>query len=418
MDQSLRHRREELERSWHAGVPGREPGANLRSEVVSSWSRSARSVMPDIEAAPVREPADVTSRFSDSRLGRASRVILQDLTDLAEGGDMMAALTDEEVTIAWLAGGRTMSRRADRVHFSLGGCWSEEAVGTNALAVAHRTQRPSAIFSAEHYAPMVHDWVCYSAPITDPVSGRFLGVLDLSTIWKKADPALLTTVSALARVVEYELAAMEPASGDAAARSPLVLRTLGASEAVVDGRRVPLTRRQLELLTVLSLHPDGLGLDELTGRVYGDQPISPSTVKAELSNLRHLLGGRVGSRPYRLVGPVDADFAQVLEALERNDVPGALSRYHGPMLAASDSPEVESWRQVLEVAVREAVLASAETEALFALGRIAPDDLEVHEATFARLAQGDGRRHLVAGRIAAAGGSTRAVPSSPSRPER
>ena len=84
------------------------------------------------------------------------------------------------------------------------------------------------------------------------------------------------------------------------------------------------TPRQLELLTVLSFHPVGLGLDELTGRVYGDRPVSPSTVKAELSHLRHQLGGRIGSRPYRLVGPVDTDHHRVLDALTGGDVAEAV----------------------------------------------------------------------------------------------
>lgn len=210
MDYRLRDRRGDLERSWRAGVAEGRSTAPWRAEVLTSWRRSSRSVKPDLVAAPVVAPEETGGRWAESRLGRASRVILDDLRDLADSGDMMAAITDETVTIGWIAGGRSMTRRADRVHFSLGGCWAEDAVGTNALALAQHNARPATVFSAEHYAPMVHDWVCYSAPILDPQSGRFLGVLDLSTAWERAHSTLLTIVSVLARCVEYELVTIDP----------------------------------------------------------------------------------------------------------------------------------------------------------------------------------------------------------------
>jgi hypothetical protein len=351
-------------------------------------------------------PEDIAVRWRESRLGRASRPVLDDLTDLAHSGDMMAAITDESVTIAWIAGGRTMTTRADRVHFTLGGCWAEHAVGTNALALAHRDTRPAEVFSAEHFAPMVHDWVCYSAPILDPDTGQFLGVLDLSTEWQKAHPALLSTVSALARCIEYELETMD--RWNHTERRPpvrpegIVLRTLGTPSLAVDGSGVMVTPRQLELLTVLSFHPVGLGLDELTGRVYGDRPVSPSTVKAELSHLRHQLGGRIGSRPYRLVGPVDTDHHRVLDALTGGDVAEAVRLYRGPLLAHSESPDIEAWRRHIDVAVRDAVLRTGDPELLWSLSGLCEEDAAVHSAALVALDPGDARCSVVTGRLAAA----------------
>lgn len=438
MDDRLRGRRGELELAWHAGVVARQPAAGTRPDVAASWARSSAAVTPGLQSAPVVAPDEVCRRWTESRLGRASRVILDDLADLAGDGDMVAAITDEHVTIAWMAGGRTMRQRAERVHFTTGGCWAEEAVGTNALAVAQHTGRAATVFSAEHYAAMVHDWVCYSAPILDPGTGRFLGVLDLSTLWSRAHHSLLTTVSALARCVEYELAAAgraadaraggslasdrragvpgaafpggDPIIGADGGVGPwppaplpgLTLCTLGRPAVLVDGLPVAVTRRQIELLAVLSLHPGGLGLDELVGRVYGDRPVSPSTVKAELSHLRHALGGRIGSRPYRLVGPVYADHRVVLQALGSADLDAAVAAYRGPMLAMSDSPDVTGWRHHIDVAVRDAVLRSGRSELLWELSGRCPDDVAVHQAALAALDRADARRSVVAGRLAAA----------------
>jgi hypothetical protein len=411
MDQKLRERRGDLERQWLAGVAEQDLSAPGRPEVLDSWHRSALSVDPGVASAPTAEPDDVTARWAESRIGRASRAILDDLTDLASNGDMMAAITDDTVTIAWIAGGRTMSRRAERVHFTVGGCWAEDAVGTNALALAHKSAHPAQVFSAEHFAPMVHDWVCYSAPILDPESGRFLGVIDLSTVWSKANPALLTTVSALARCVEYELSAGlaitqgAPGAGEVNASTGtqgLALRTLGTPAVFVDGQKVAVSRRQLEILTVLSLHPAGLNLDELIGRVYGDRPVSASTVKAELSHMRQVLGGRISSRPYRLVGPVTSDHESVLGLLTAGDVATAVGLYAGSMLPTSDSPDIGISRNHIDVALRDAVLRSEEAELLWSLSSRCSDDAEVHAAALASLDPHDSRRSIVAGRLAAA----------------
>ncbi|WP_309571538.1 hypothetical protein [Deinococcus sp.] len=62
------------------------------------------------------------------------------------------------------------------------------------------------------------------------------------------------------------------------------------------------------LLCVVALHPGGLTLDALHAHVYGDQPISLSTLKSEVSTLRSLLGRQIASR---------FDDPEVLEVLAR-----------------------------------------------------------------------------------------------------
>ena len=54
--------------------------------------------------------------------------------------------------------------------------------------------------------------------------------------------------------------------------------------------------------------------------LYGDQAITFSTLKAEVSHLRAALGGQLGSRPYRLLMPVATDVEHVLGLLRRGEV--------------------------------------------------------------------------------------------------
>ena len=83
-----------------------------------------------------------------------------------------------------------------------GGRWDDTSVGTNALDLATRNDAPSMVFSAEHYAQVVHNWVCWAAPVHDPVSGEQLGVIDLSTTWDRTHPIGLATARVMARLIE------------------------------------------------------------------------------------------------------------------------------------------------------------------------------------------------------------------------
>ena len=69
-----------------------------------------------------------------------------------------------------------------------------------------------------------------------------------------------------------------------------------------------LTPRQIEILTILALCPQGMTLDTLHQALYGERKVSVGTLKAEMSQLRDLLGGMLGSRPYRILAHIEVDF--------------------------------------------------------------------------------------------------------------
>jgi transcriptional regulator of acetoin/glycerol metabolism len=402
VSRELRDLRGEAEENWRVAVEGQGSAKRIRPEVFSSWQRSALSVPVTLREAPLASPEVTQQSFAQSRLGQACQVILDDLRDVTQAGDYVAAITDEMVTITWVAGGRKMLRHADDVHFTLGGCWNEESVGTNALALAHKLERPSTVFSAEHYSPMVHDWVCYSAPILDPTTGHSLGVIDVSSLWSKSNPSVMTMVRALARNVEYELARDDRAEHGTATNSPipqLRLRFLGDSRVALNARPVKVSPRQSEILCILALYERGLSLDQLTAFLYGDQPISVATVKAEVSHLRSLLGDVISSRPYRLKARVDADHVRVLNALRHGDLVGAVTSYRGSLLAASESPEVATTRHQIDVAIREAVERSGSAELMFQLSNAVPDDPYLATLAAELMKHGDARRGLSISRI-------------------
>ncbi len=375
------------------------------------------------DAAPVDlEPPEARERWDASPIRRSGVDLEEQLTRAASAGDMVAAVTDDQGRILWSAGGPSMRRSAERVGFVPGGRWDEASAGTNALGLALRTGAVSTVFSAEHWCDAVRDWSCWSAPVIDR-GGHCHGVIDLSGRWDTASPLAEITVATLGRLVAEhlpgELAATTPFgspadtnggrptidTGRAASngRAPafgaetpttsptLHLSVLGGAVATFGGRPLRIGHRQIELLVALAVEGP-CSLDRLQGLVYGDRPVSPATTKADLSQLRKLLGGAIASRPYRLTVPVEIDVLQVRHHLEAGDLRSATGAYRGSLLPESDAPFATDLRHVIDVCLRESLLDGGGARELLDFAALHPYDVQVLERAVA-LSTGGGAVH-------------------------
>lgn len=301
----------------------------------------------------------------DSDLRTAVLRIEDDLRGIAEDGDLILTVTDPDARILWT--------------------WVPPAMRSGVRAIGGQ---PSAQPGWERWAAAVHD----------PVTGAPVGRLELTAQLSCPHPIGSTTARLLARLIERALPA--PVLGPTAGLS---LTLLGRAEATLDGGRLVLTRRQAEILALLALNPDGLSLEHLHARLYGDQPVTHSTLKAEVSHLRRALGGRLASRPYRLTLPVRCDVEAVLRLLRSGRVGAAVAAYGGDLLAGTNSPALIELGDYLAVAVREALLSSPEPDAVLRYSDLVPYDTAVVESCLRSL---DGADHpaipLLKGRLAAA----------------
>jgi len=134
---------------------------------------------------------------------------------------------------------------------------------------------------------------------------------------------------------------------------------LGRHRAVLEqiGGRVELSPRHSEILTLLALHPDGLGSEELAAEIHGTH-VKAVTIRAEMSRLRRRLGCLLVGAPYRLVAEIDADFIEVERLLRAGDVRAAARRHIGPLLPRSTVPGIVAARERLERGLRPAALVA------------------------------------------------------------
>src|SRR3954469_18798617 len=254
----LHDRRLRAVRAWTAFVEqGDDLVSVVRPEILHSWQRSGAAIGPEVTHAPLADESDTATFWKGSPLQVAVQRIEHELRSTAEDGDLVVAVTDADTRILWTYGGRVMRRKAETVNFVAGGRWDDQSVGTNALDLANRLGAPAMVFSAEHYAPIVHNWVCWAAPVHDPATGAKLGVIDLSTTWDRTHPIGLATARVLARLIETAMPRTEQYVDlghlDEATEPGLVLRLLGTAETWLDGQRLLLNRRQTEILALLAM---------------------------------------------------------------------------------------------------------------------------------------------------------------------
>jgi transcriptional regulator of acetoin/glycerol metabolism len=231
----LSEQRRQAERAWHDRFADGGHPDGIRPEISTSWERSAAATSVELDAAPVDEDHDPAALWRNSRLRPAIEAVEDEIQELTSDRGFVAAVMDDSGRILWTAGGRHMRNRAERVNFAPGGRWDEASVGTNALALALDADRPAQVFSAEHYAAMVHGWCCFAAPLRDPSSGLPLGVLDLSSTWERAHPMALATVRALARAAQAVLDAQQPTGAPYTVGAATQVRVLGRREITRSG---------------------------------------------------------------------------------------------------------------------------------------------------------------------------------------
>ena len=196
--------------------------------------------------------------------------------------------------------------------------------------------------------------------------------------------------------------ASESESGSAGvAAAHLKLRFLGhAPTAELNGRRLRLTQRHADMLTLLALHPAGVSAEQLATGIYGERG-NPVTARAEIHRLRAQLGAAVvRSGPYRLHAELVADFRTVRDELSAGRVRTAAAAYRGALRPGSEAPAVIEERELLAATLRRAVLDQDDAEAMWLLAETdtGADDVELAEWLTSRLPWSDPRHATITAR--------------------
>src|SRR4051794_20181158 len=265
-------RARQIQRSWESLLvggaldPERPPQAagGMRPMIVESWRRvlatglDPTDLLPSIEA----DPSETRERWREHPLGLLRHVLVEPLQLLAEESNSIVQVTDPSGITLFLGGPDWLKERAAEMNLVEGARCSETVNGTNGVGTALAEDHPVQVFAFEHFSHHHREWVCSGAPIHDPVSGRLVGVIDLTSPWKIAHPRSLELVTTAARTTERCLleerrdqdARLRRRYGDLAAKSTDLL----------------VNRKGYALIGYDSAHPNPLDVPEGGGEIAMD----------------------------------------------------------------------------------------------------------------------------------------------------
>jgi transcriptional regulator of acetoin/glycerol metabolism len=167
-----------------------EPG-HVRPPILASWhrSRALKVVADKIDLPYLRDP-DL-----DTPLIRSAEPVLRRLHEQLAGQAVSILLTDPTgLVLSRRTGDAGLDRHLDRVRLAPGFSYAEQFIGTNGIGTALEAGSATQVFGHEHYAENLENLACAGVPIHDPISGRTLGLIDL-TCWRKTAEALLLTLA-------------------------------------------------------------------------------------------------------------------------------------------------------------------------------------------------------------------------------
>jgi len=176
----------------------------VRKPILASWWRSRQwNVAADhIDLSYLRDPDLETT------LARTADPVLRHLHEQLDGQPISIILTDAAgMVLTRLTADHDLERALDGIKLAPGFSYAEERVGTNGIGTALESGGPAHVFGHEHYAESLERFGCAGVPIHDPVSGKTVGVLDLTCWRKNADPLLLSLVKSTADQITQALLA-------------------------------------------------------------------------------------------------------------------------------------------------------------------------------------------------------------------
>jgi len=178
--------------------------AVVRKPILASWWRSRQwNVAADhIDLSYLRDPNLETT------LARTADPVLRHLHEQLDGQPISIILTDAAgMVLTRLTADHDLERALDGIKLAPGFSYAEERVGTNGIGTALESGGPAHVFGHEHYAEHLEQFGCAGVPIHDPVSGKTVGVIDLTCWRKNADPLLISLVKATADQITQALLA-------------------------------------------------------------------------------------------------------------------------------------------------------------------------------------------------------------------
>ena len=177
--------------------------------VLDSWRRSRDlRVHPDrVDLPYVREPN------TDSPLVRAAGPVLRRIaSDLSSQAVSVILTSADGLVLERVASDTAILKALDDVLLARGYSYAEQFAGTNGIGTTLETGAATFIQGSEHYVGTLGRLACAGSPIRDPITGKLLGVVDLTCWASLSDPLLFVLAKSAGSQIEDRISAFRTES--------------------------------------------------------------------------------------------------------------------------------------------------------------------------------------------------------------
>ncbi len=193
-----------LQHAWEQFVEeGLIKGDELPPAIALSWQRCRqRGLDPrrPVTGAQTRQALPASAREQLTLV----RPAMEDLHQFVEGSGCVVAFANAEGLLLDSVGDAPIASELAHLGLTPGVSWSEEAMGTNALALALADAFPIQISGPAHFCAALHPYCGSAAPIHDSL-GQSLGALAIFGRSADCHPHTLGMVTAAAQAVTNQL---------------------------------------------------------------------------------------------------------------------------------------------------------------------------------------------------------------------
>ncbi|MDR7303738.1 GAF domain-containing protein [Haloactinomyces albus] len=174
------------ERARTGGVP-----VATTPRLSASWRRSHNYGAP----AEKVDPVFIGTVDDESLFFQCGQQVLLGLHETLANEPVSLMLTDEDGhVLSRVCHNHALIEALDRTYLAPGFAFSEREAGTNGLGLALADRTPSLVRGDEHYCTGLWDYTCAAVPVLDPVHGRLLGSINLTT-WSQKSANLLLALA-------------------------------------------------------------------------------------------------------------------------------------------------------------------------------------------------------------------------------
>lgn len=159
---------------------------DLKEEIIASWHFCRKKEVDPFNgiANEILDTSIFEQKLKENELLlQLAKPHIKQLTDFLKGWRYMTTITDRNGYILFEQGERTVSYEANKINLTEGAKWVESHVGTNAIGLALRLQKPISVKGYEHYSKASQSWNCTAPPIFDQ-NNEVIGAFNISSLYR------------------------------------------------------------------------------------------------------------------------------------------------------------------------------------------------------------------------------------------